>query len=112
MDTTYVTDRVNEVTDSTNWVGITTADKGENFMKVYPNPAVDMANVELGVINAGNAVVKIYDISGKLVHTENLGYLNQGMHRYTLDCKKFNHGMYLVNINIGSESATSKLIVR
>ncbi len=112
MDTTYVTDHVNEVTDSTEWVGITNVDKGENYVKVYPNPAVDVANVELGVINSGNAVIKIYDISGKLVHSESLGHLNQGMHQYTLDCHKFNHGMYLVNINIGSESATSKLIVR
>ena len=112
MDTTYVTDHVNEVCDSTEWVGINTVDNGENYMKIYPNPAVDMANVELGVINSGNAVIKIYDISGKLVHSESLGYLNTGMHSYTLDCQKFNHGIYLVNINIGKESATSKLIVR
>ena len=47
-----------------------------------------------------------------MVFSENLGYLNEGMHQYSVNCTKFNRGMYLVNINIGKESATSKLIVR
>lgn len=112
MDTTYVTDNVNEVSDSNDWVGINTVDNGDNYMNIYPNPAIDRTNIDLGVVNAGNAVINIYDISGKLVFTENLGYLNEGLHQYTVNCGKFNRGMYLVNINIGKESATSKLIVR
>lgn len=112
MDTTYVTDHANEVCDSTDWLGITTVDNGENSVSVFPNPASVQANVELSVVNPGNAVIMIYDINGKLVHSESLGYLGEGLHRYSLDCQKFNHGMYLVNINIGKESATSKLIVR
>ena len=112
MDTTYVTDKVAEVSNPEDWLGITNVDNGENYVNIYPNPVADVATVELGVVNAGNAVVKIYDINGKLVHSEKLGYLNEGGHQYSLDCRKFNHGMYLVNINIGNESATSKLIVR
>ena len=112
MDTTYVTDHVNEVSDSNDWVGIATVDNGENYMNIYPNPAIDRATIDLGVVNGGNAVIKVYDISGKVVFTENLGYLNEGMHQYSINCGKFNRGLYLVNINIGKESATSKLIVR
>lgn len=112
MDTTYVVDKVAEVCDSDDWLGITTVDNGDNSVNIYPNPAVDQVTVDLAVVNAGNAVVKIYDINGKLVHTETLGYLNEGQHQYSLDCRKFSHGMYLLNINIGKESATSKLIVR
>ena len=112
MDTTYVTDHVAEVCDSNDWLGITTVDNGENSVSVYPNPAVDRVTVDLAVVNAGNAIVKIYDVNGKLVHTETLGYLSEGQHQYSLDCRKFSHGMYLLNINIGKESATSKLIGR
>ena len=112
MDTTYVIDHVAETCDSDDWLGISTVDKGENHVSIYPNPAVGNTTVELSVVNAGNAVVKIYDISGKLVHTEGLGYLGEGLHQYSLDCSKFKHGMYLVNINFGSQTATSKLIVR
>lgn len=112
MDTTYVTDHVNEVSDPEDWAGITNVDNGENHMNIYPNPAKDHATIDLGIVNSGNAVIKIYDVSGKLVFSENLGYLNEGIHQYNVNCSKFNRGMYLVNINIGKESATSKLIVR
>ncbi len=112
MDTTYVTDHVNEVSNPEDYAGITTVDNGDNFMNIYPNPAIDRATIDLGVVNSGNAVIKIYDISGKLVFTESLGYLNEGIHQYSVNCSKFNRGMYLVNIVIGKESATSKLIVR
>ncbi|MBQ9586890.1 MAG: T9SS type A sorting domain-containing protein [Bacteroidales bacterium] len=112
MDTCYVTNMEAEVSNPEDWVGITTVDNGVNSVKIYPNPAQTVANVELDVVSAGNAVVRIYDISGKLVHTENLGYLNSGKHQYSLDCQNFNRGMYLVNINFGDKSATSKLIVR
>lgn len=112
MDTTYVVDKVAEVCDSDDWLGITTVDNGDNSVNVYPNPAADYANVDLTIVNAGNAVVKIYDVNGKMVHTEKLGYLGEGNHQYSLNCSKFNHGMYLVNIIIGKEAATTKLIVR
>ena len=112
MDTTYVTDRVNEISDPEDWVGINTVDNGENYMKIYPNPAVENVNIDLSIVNSGNAVIKIYDVAGKLVYTENLGYLNEGVHQYSMNCRGFNRGMYLVNINVGKESATSKLIVR
>ncbi len=112
MDTTYVVDHIAEVCDSDDWTGINTVDKGDNRVVIYPNPAVDHATVELSIVNAGNAVVRIYDINGKMVRTEKLGYLNEGVHQYSIDCTKFNKGMYLMNVNIGKESATSKLIVR
>lgn len=112
MDTTYVEDHVAEICDPEDWVGINTVDKGDNQVKIYPNPVVDNATLELTVVNGGNAIVKIYDLNGKLVHTESLGILSEGVHQYSLDCSKFSHGMYLVNINLGKESATSKLIVR
>lgn len=112
MDTTYVVDRVNEVSDPEDWAGINTVDNGDNYMNIYPNPAIDRATIDLGIVNSGKAVIKIYDVTGKMVLCENLGYLNEGMHQYTINCSKFNRGIYLVNINIGKESATSKLIVR
>ena len=112
MDTSYVVDNVAEVCDSDDWLGITTVDNGDNSVSIYPNPAATFATVDLNIVNAGNAVVKIYDVNGKLVHTESLGYLGEGSHQYSINCSKFRHGMYLVNVNIGKESATSKLIVR
>ena len=113
MDTTYVTDHVAEISDPEDWnVGITTVDKGDNKISIYPNPAIDNATLELTVVDAGNAVMKIYDINGKLIYSERMGNLNEGLHRYSIDCSKFQHGIYLMNVTIGNYTATSKLIVR
>ena len=113
MDTTYVTDHVAEVSDPEDWnVGITTVTKGDNQVAVYPNPAIDNATLELTVVDAGKAVMKIYDVNGKLVHSEQMGQLGEGVHRYSIDCSKFGHGMYLMNVVIGNYTATTKLIVR
>ena len=68
--------------------------------------------MELTVSRPGNAVVRIYDLSGKVVYTENMGRVSEGVHTYAIDCQKMQRGMYLVNVIIGGEKATSKLIVR
>ena len=95
------------LTDTTGIVSAETIGFG-----LYPNPAVDKANIELSVVNAGVAVIKIYDINGHLVHAENMGNIPEGVHHYSINCNKFKKGMYLVNIHIGGYTATSKLIVR
>lgn len=112
MNMEYVTDTVNEVVDSEDFAGITTVDNGLNSISIFPNPATSYANIDMTVVEGGNATINVYDINGKLVYTENLGRISEGNRVYRLDTQNFRHGMYLVNVNIGSKAATSKLIVR
>ncbi len=112
MDTTYVTDHVNEIVDEEDFVGITTVDNGDNHIQVYPNPANTQTTIEMAVSNAGNAMLKVYDLSGKTVMSQNLGFFTEGVHYHTLDCGALKPGMYLINITFGQQAATSKLIVR
>ena len=64
------------------------------------------------VAKAGNAVVRVYDLAGKVVYTENMGRVDEGVHTRTIDCQNLQHGMYLVNVVVGGQKATAKLIVR
>lgn len=112
MDTTYVVDHENEISNPDDWTGINTVNKGENVISVYPNPAADYANVDMTVVESGNAVIRVYDFTGKVVLSENLGRLSEGAYTYKINCQNLRHGMYLINMNIGSKSATTKLIVR
>lgn len=116
MDSTYVIDHTNEIVDPEDYAEEldipAIANVGENAVRMYPNPAVDNATMELTVSRPGNAVVRIYDLSGKVVYTENMGRVSEGVHTYAIDCQKMQRGMYLVNVIIGGEKATSKLIVR
>src|SRR5574344_940916 len=112
MDMTYVTDTTNDIVNTEDFAGITNVNKGDNKISIYPNPASNYGNINRSVTNESNAVIKVYDLSGRLVYSENLGRIAEGNSLYRLNCQNFHHGMYLININFGQQSATSKLIVR
>lgn len=113
MDTTYVTDHANEIVTPDIYLGVpTVANNGLNTVRCYPNPAVDNATLELNIAQAGNATVVLYDLTGKVVLTEKLGKLAEGIHTHSINCQNLQHGMYLVNVLVGGQKATSKLIVR
>lgn len=113
MDSTYVENHLNEILDESDYNDIPTVEgNGDNMLRFYPNPAVDNVTMELCVVHAGKAMVKVYDLTGKVVMSENLGTLGEGTYTRTLDCQKLQSGMYLVNLVVGGQVATSKLIVR
>ena len=116
MDSTHVVDHTNEIVDPEDYAEEldipSIANVGENAVRFYPNPAVDNATMELTVAKAGNAVVRVYDLAGKVVYTENMGRVAEGVHTRTIDCSSLQHGMYLVNVIVGGQKATAKLIVR
>ncbi len=113
MDSTYVVDHVNEILDSNVYNDIPTVySNGANQVRLYPNPVVDQATLELTIAQAGQAVVKVYDLTGKVVYAENLGKLAEGVYTRELNCQNLHHGMYLVNVIVGGQTATSKLVVR
>ncbi|MBQ6069171.1 MAG: T9SS type A sorting domain-containing protein [Bacteroidales bacterium] len=116
MDSTHVVDHTNEIVDPEDYAGelvIPTVDNiGDNAVRFYPNPAVSNATMELTVAQPGNAVMRIYDLSGKVVYSESMGRIAEGVHTRTINCEQLQRGMYLVNVVIGGQKATSKLIVR
>ncbi len=114
MDSSYVEDHNNEVVDPTDYLGITPvlASNGQNSISIYPNPAVNIANISMNVAKSGNAQLMVYDMSGRLVVDQRLGMISEGTSVYQLNCSALKHGMYLVNLRMGGETSASKLIVR
>ncbi len=113
MDSTYVVDHTNEILDQEVYEDIpSVVSTGANQVRLYPNPAVDQATLELTIAQAGQAVLKVYDLTGKVVYTENLGKVAEGMHTRNINCQNLQHGMYLVNVIVNGQRATSKLVVR
>ena len=115
MDMQYVTDTTNEVVDSVEYepVGIPTVySTGMNSVKLVPNPVYNETSLAINARVAGNAVVRVYDLNGRMVMDRNLGYVAEGEHSYTLDCSGMNKGMYLVNVIIGGYTSAVKMVVR
>ena len=116
MDMTFVTDTVNEVSDSSDYnpVSIPTVNTiGNNSVSIYPNPVMGgETHLALTAAEAGNATLRIYDLNGRVVAERNLGYANEGEQVYTIGTEGMAKGMYLVNVTIGGHTAATKMMVR
>lgn len=112
MDMSHVTDTENEIVEPADYEGINTAKVGNNSIRMYPNPTAVSTTLDMSISEAGNATVKIYDMSGRIVYTENYGTLEAGRHTRTINCQSFRNGIYVVNMTCGNASVTSKLVVK
>lgn len=82
-----------------------------NSLEVFPNPAIDKFSLALDMAATENVSIDILDITGKVVFSESLGRLSAGQNLQTFDVSKLQSGIYLVNITVGNNQATSKLQV-
>ncbi|WP_207494428.1 serine hydrolase [Aridibaculum aurantiacum] len=81
-------------------------------LKLYPNPAKDVAMLQINAVSAGDALVNIYDLSGRHITTVFNGRLVQGeTKQLRLDTRKMSNGVYLVNIVTAAGTSQHKLIV-
>lgn len=115
MDMKYVTDTINEICDSSDYNNVsipTVHSVSPNSLKLYPNPVYNEANLVINANAAGSAVLRIYDLNGRLVMNRNLGYVAEGEQLYSIDCTGMSKGMYLINVIIGGHTSTAKMIVK
>jgi len=76
---------------------------------VYPNPVVSNATAIVNLTKGGNAAVKVYDLSGKVVLSFNQNLLS-GRNEIALEMGGLKTGNYIVQIVVGGESKTAKVI--
>ena len=74
----------------------------ESALHVYPNPVSDKLYIR-GIME--NALIKVSDVTGRLVYKGNLTSMNQ-----ELSVRTWNHGVYLVEIRSGREYFRIKLL--
>lgn len=77
-------------------------------MGVYPNPAVNEVTVKTAIAGADVATVKVYDMKGQLVKTEQTA-ANAAEHK--LNVADMNNGVYVVEVSSGDLVQTTKLVV-
>lgn len=95
-----------------NYVGI----ESNNFfngmkMDIYPNPAVNNAQIAFALENNDDVTVQVFDITGKTIYTETLGSLSAGIHNIQLDTEDLASGNYYVSIKNSKNRLTKKLVI-
>ncbi len=83
---------------------------GEKGFFVYPNPAVDVLNLNYEFSGENTAVVNIYSVTGALVSSRVINASN-GLATETIDVKDLNRGLYLIQVVEGQQAKTLRVVV-
>jgi predicted outer membrane repeat protein len=78
----------------------------KSAVAIYPNPAQNDLTIALSE-NTKGATVQLYDITGRLVVSENT---NQTL--YTMDCSKYENGIYVLRILTEAGETTQKIVIK
>lgn len=77
-------------------------------LKVYPNPAMDNLNFDFNLDKAANAVVRVTDVAGRTVMTQDLGKVKSGDHKFSINVSSLIKGLYMVEVAADGKRFVSK----
>lgn len=77
----------------------------------YPNPFNPSTSFTVDMVETGDAVIKVYDLVGKVIQTIYEGTLARGIHTFNFDGSSLPSGMYLYEVKTPSSSIVKKMIL-
>lgn len=80
-------------------------------MSIYPNPVATEANINFSIESNTYVSLQVFDLSGRLVINEVLGNYGQGSHTAKFNVENLTAGTYIVKVQAGNVSNTSKILV-
>ncbi|MBI1838475.1 MAG: T9SS type A sorting domain-containing protein [Flavobacteriia bacterium] len=83
-----------------------------NNVSIYPNPAVNTANVSFNLKNTSNVEITVTDVTGKVVYTNTVSNLASGTQTIEMNTESLNNGIYMVNIVSNGSKTTQKFVVK
>ena len=78
---------------------------------LYPNPAENQFAVELQMTKSDHLTIDVVNIVGQVVKSFDFGTRSAGFNREVIDINDLSQGMYMINIRVGQDQATTKLQV-
>jgi hypothetical protein len=97
----------------TNLDGLTSVNEINNNLasvQIYPNPASENTNISITLENEALVEMRMLDISGKVMLAKNFGSL-VGTLTETLNTSNLSSGIYLVELSIGGNKVTKRLVI-
>jgi Secretion system C-terminal sorting domain len=77
---------------------------------MYPNPTTNKTELNINLANAGDVIVSVLDVAGKVVATTVYSSLNAGDQTISVDASALTAGMYHVNVTSNGATVSQKLI--
>jgi len=80
-------------------------------LSVYPNPLNSAGTIAFDLKESSPTKIKIYNLTGSLVKTIDLGTKAKGNHKIKFDASSLSVGSYLISLESGAERKVAKFIV-
>lgn len=80
-------------------------------VNIYPNPATDLATVNILLAESAKVSVTIFDITGKLINTVYNAQMNAGSNNVMIPTENMPAGIYFATISSEKYSKTLKLVI-
>ena len=80
-------------------------------VRVYPNPATDVLNIEVNASQSSAMNINVFNIMGQKVMEQNVS-INAGMNRPTINTAELASGIYFVTVKANGYENTLKFIVK
>ena len=78
-----------------------------NGLSVYPNPVVDLVNINLAEFTGEVNSVSLFDITGKLVKTKEV---TEALNTISLDMSSYSSGVYIIKLKTDEGQFNTKII--
>lgn len=105
---TSISESVTTYTPATVTTGISSSDKEELNISVFPNPVGDLVAIQLNSLNKENIKIELYDISGKFIQRTTL---YQGSTIAYFDTRTLYSGTYVIKIYDGLQLINKKVVI-
>ncbi len=81
-------------------------------VNAYPNPASDYVNIDFSLAYDANVVIDIYDITGSLAKTIDVGRISKSAASKSLNVTDLTTGLYFIRIEAGNNVVTKKVQIQ
>lgn len=78
-------------------------------ISLFPNPTNDIANLTFGLAQSSHVTISVVNMLGAQVIAQDLGTVQAGEQRMTLDFSTVEAGLYLVNLNVDGNVSTIRI---
>jgi len=95
-----------------NNTGVNENSAAENRIKVYPNPATNLVNINYTLDKTSDVQIQLFDITGKMISNLNLGTQANGNHSVQLSKSNLNisTGVYFYTLKINNTPSSGKVV--
>ncbi|MFC2086410.1 C25 family cysteine peptidase [Bacteroidota bacterium] len=81
-----------------------------NSFAVYPNPAINSATIEFNLEEKSQVALSVVNVLGKQVYIKPETEMTNGIHRLNMNLEAVPGGIYFVNLIIGNQKYTQRII--